>query len=49
MMIYFQFYHAKGWHPRQVDDLFEDEEYWLPVMESAANDASAAWMDIQGT
>ena len=47
MMTYFHFYHSKDWHPRQVDNLYDDEEYWLPVMEDAANEAAAAWDAIR--
>jgi hypothetical protein len=47
MLTYFQFYHEKGWHPRQVDELFEDEEYWLPTMERASNEADAAWSAVR--
>ena len=47
MMTYFQFYRDKGWHPRQVDDLYDDEAYWLPLMEMASHDAEAAWSAIK--
>ena len=47
MFSYFRFYLEKDWHPRQVDLLFEDEEYWLPVMEDAFNAAAGAWADAQ--
>ena len=45
---YFSFYRDKGWHPRQVDELLEDEEYWLPIMEGGANEAEAIWSEIKG-
>lgn len=44
---YFTFYRAKNWHPRKVDLLFLDEEYWLPLMEEAFNEAAAQWAEIQ--
>jgi hypothetical protein len=47
MMIYHRFYHEAKWHPRQVDELYEDEEYWLPVLEDASSEASGAWAEIQ--
>ena len=47
MLTYFQFYRDKDWHPRWVDRLYDDELYWLPVMDMASNDAEAAWSEIQ--
>jgi hypothetical protein len=47
MMAYFQFYRDKDWHPRWVDKLWEDEMYWLPVMDMANHDAEAAWAAVQ--
>lgn len=47
MFSYFRFYLAKDWHPRKVDALRLDEEYWLPVMEEAFSAASSAWAETQ--
>lgn len=47
MMVYFDFYHDKGWHPRDVDQLYDDEQYWLPVLEAACNEAEAAWAAVK--
>ena len=46
MFTYLRFYRAKNWHPRWVDRLFMDEEYWLPVMEEAFDAAAATWAEI---
>jgi hypothetical protein len=47
MFSYFQFYRDKGWHPRDVDRLFEDEEYWLPVMLNSFHEAAGVWADAR--
>jgi hypothetical protein len=47
MMTYFQFYRDARWHPRKVDKLYDDEAYWLPVMDMANTDAEAAWAAIK--
>lgn len=26
---------AYGWHPDVVDNLWEDDDYWLPIIEDA--------------
>jgi hypothetical protein len=47
MMVYHQFMKIAQWTPRQVDELYEDEEYWLPVIEAASTEAIATWNDVQ--
>jgi hypothetical protein len=29
-----------GWTPAQVDDLWEDEDYWLPIAEEACGEVA---------
>lgn len=47
MFSYFRFYRDKGWHPRDVDRLFFDEEYWLPVMQDAHDSAVSQWAEVR--
>lgn len=39
MLIYDKFIQGMDWHPRQIDELSLDEEFWLPVMKEAKADA----------
>ena len=40
MIVYNWFARARGWHPRQVDELEPDEVEWLPLLEEACQQAS---------
>lgn len=41
MLTYDKFIQQMDWHPRLVDELSLDEEFWLPVMKEAKTDAVA--------
>ena len=40
MMTYDQWLEERGMHPRDVDRLYRDELFWLPVIASARRSAS---------
>lgn len=40
MLTYDKFADERGWDPRIVDELYDDELYWLPVIAAAKADAS---------
>ena len=35
MWLYHKFGKLRGWTPQQVDELTLDQQYWIPVMETA--------------
>lgn len=41
MLVYDKFIQGMDWHPRLVDELSLDEEFWLPVVKEAKADAIA--------
>ena len=40
MLVYDRFADERGWNPRVVDELYDDELYWLPVIKAAKQDAA---------
>jgi hypothetical protein len=42
MWIYHWFGKHRGWTPKQVDELSLDQQFWLPVLKDADDEAMAA-------
>lgn len=40
MMTYDQWLEERGMHPRDVDRLYRDELFWLPVIKAAKSEAA---------
>jgi hypothetical protein len=40
MMTYDKFSDERGWDPRVVDELYDDELFWLPVIKAAKTEAA---------
>jgi hypothetical protein len=40
MMTYDKFSDERGWDPRVVDELYDDELFWLPVIKTAKTEAA---------
>jgi hypothetical protein len=40
MLVYDRFADERGWNPRIVDELTEEELFWLPVIKAAKADAA---------
>ena len=40
MLTYDKFSDERGWDPRVVDELYDDELYWLPVIKAAKAEAA---------
>lgn len=40
MLTYDRFADDRGWDPRVVDELYDDELYWLPLIKTAKQDAA---------
>jgi hypothetical protein len=40
MLVYDRFAEERGWTPRQVDELTDEEIFWLPVIRAARADAA---------
>ena len=47
MLTYAKFAEEHGWPPRIVDELYDDELFWLPVIKSAKQDAAAQVAALQ--
>ena len=45
MWIYHHFAEARGWTPRQVDELTLEEAHWLPVLKQAQGLAQSQLSD----
>jgi hypothetical protein len=41
MLTYDRFSDERGWDPRVVDELYDDELFWLPVIAAAKREAAA--------
>ena len=41
MLTYDKFADERGWNPRIVDELTDDELFWLPVIQAAKADAAS--------
>ena len=40
MLLYDRFAEERGWTPRQVDELTDEEAFWLPVIKQAKAEAA---------
>ena len=45
MLTYDRFADERGWNPRIVDELTDDELFWLPVIQQAKADAAMQLRD----